>query len=473
MYTVRTLASVKVLPNVRPTRDQLPIVTDTKPGVLVVRGAAGSGKTTTALLRLRQLGRFWERRREDGDVAGPVHIAVLTFNRTLRGYVKALAEEHALAQGETDLEIATFASWAHNRIGSINLVGHEGSSAIWNFGWNLGFERSFLLDEVDYVLGRFLPDDLGAYLDAERKGRGRSPRVLRSQKEAILEQVVLPYQQWKDTNGLNDWNDVASRLADQQHGPLLHVAIVDETQDFSANQVRAVLNHMAEESTTTFVIDSSQQIYPRHFRWPEVGLNVAGHVQTLATNYRNTRQIAAFARPLLEGIERQDDGSLPNFESCRTDGQLPTVVAGKFRTQMDWLISDLRAKLASGDDAAILHAQGGGWFSEVRRRLDQADISYVEIARASEWPDGPEAVALSTMHSAKGLEFDHVYVVGLNAEATPHGVEPGDAMLENYRRLLAMAIGRARKSVMVGYKPAEASALVSHLDDATFHFESR
>lgn len=55
---LRTLRAVKVLPNVGPTPEQLQIVMNTKPGVFVVRGEADSGKTTTALLRLRQLSRF-------------------------------------------------------------------------------------------------------------------------------------------------------------------------------------------------------------------------------------------------------------------------------------------------------------------------------------------------------------------------------------------------------------------------------
>ena len=52
-----------------------------------------------------------------------------------------------------------------------------------------------------------------------------------------------------------------------------------------------------------------------------------------------------------------------------------------------------------------------------------------------------EQVGLSTLHSAKGLEFDHVVVLGLNGgELMPHGESEDDAQLTNYRRLVAMAI---------------------------------
>ena len=81
---------------------------------------------------------------------------------------------------------------------------------------------------------------------------------------------------------------------------------------------------------------------------------------------------------------------------------------------------------------------------------------------------GTELVALSTIHSAKGLEFDHVLLPGLSRQVTPHGTEEGDADLDIYRRMLAMAIGRARKSVMLGYKPGEESSLIGFLDPATY-----
>ena len=141
---------------------------------------------------------------------------------------------------------------------------------------------------------------------------------------------------------------------------------------------------------------------------------------------------------------------------------------------MAFIVNDLRsiAITAPEDSAVILHALGGGWFSEVRSRLEDADIGYVELTGSRDWPTGRDNVALSTMHSAKGLEFDHVYIVGLNAEVTPHGLEPGDTFEENYRRLLAMAIGRARKTVTVGYKPGEASSLVAHFASDTFELIS-
>ena len=79
-----------------------------------------------------------------------------------------------------------------------------------------------------------------------------------------------------------------------------------------------------------------------------------------------------------------------------------------------------------------------------------------------------ERRALHDSPSAKGLEFDHVLLPGLSQKVTPHGPEEGDGDLEKLRRMLAMAVGRARESVMLGYKPGEESSLVGLLDPSTY-----
>jgi superfamily I DNA/RNA helicase len=95
-------------------------------------------------------------------------------------------------------------------------------------------------------------------------------------------------------------------------------------------------------------------------------------------------------------------------------------------------------------------------------------MPWVELTRKSIWPSGSESLALCTISSAKGLEFDHVFMPGMNAQVTPHGDDEGDVHFDRIRRLVAMGIGRARKSVMMGYKPGERSAVFDLLDPETY-----
>ena len=68
----------------------------------------------------------------------------------------------------------------------------------------------------------------------------------------------------------------------------------------------------------------------------------------------------------------------------------------------------------------------------------------------------------------KGLEFDHVIMIGLNAEVLPHGDEEDDDRLITLRILVAMGIGRARNSVILGYKPEDAPSLARYLEAETY-----
>ena len=224
----------------------------------------------------------------------------------------------------------------------------------------------FFVDEVGYVLGRFAPGGLSDYLNVVREGRGRAPRVGRRLRERLLEDVVPAYAAAKAERGRIDWNDLALLDAGAEPDRLYDVVIIDEAQDFSAH-------------------------------------------------------------PLVEGLPVEGDGTLPDFTACNREGAKPVVVAGKYSAQLRVMLDRLERNADLGTESvALLQPRGGGWFDEARRVLRRRGIPFCELARENEWPSGPENVALCTIHSAKGLEFDHVLVPGLSRQVTPHGPEEGD-----------------------------------------------
>ncbi len=63
-----------------------------------------------------------------------------------------------------------------------------------------------------------------------------------------------------------------------------------------------------------------------------------------------------------------------------------------------------------------------------------------------------DAITLMTLHSAKGLEFDYVFITGMEENLFPHSRSLMDAEeLEEERRLCYVGITRARKKVYITY----------------------
>ncbi|WP_291490620.1 3'-5' exonuclease [Desulfurella sp.] len=58
-------------------------------------------------------------------------------------------------------------------------------------------------------------------------------------------------------------------------------------------------------------------------------------------------------------------------------------------------------------------------------------------------------VSLMTIHAAKGLEFDHVFIVGLNEGILPSLYQ--DSVIEEERRIMYVGITRAKKTLYLSY----------------------
>jgi superfamily I DNA/RNA helicase len=71
--------------------------------------------------------------------------------------------------------------------------------------------------------------------------------------------------------------------------------------------------------------------------------------------------------------------------------------------------------------------------------------------REEEKENTSDAVTLITMHSCKGLEFPHVFIVGLEDGLLPHSRSKAEGTLDEERRLFYVAVTRAMQTLAISH----------------------
>lgn len=96
-------------------------------------------------------------------------------------------------------------------------------------------------------------------------------------------------------------------------------------------------------------------------------------------------------------------------------------------------------------------------FVATRQEVDEPDSMMAYLAEVSLWTDQDQSdeqseyVTLMTVHASKGLEFANVLVTGLEEDLFPSSLSKGSLGIEEERRLLYVAITRAKEYCCLSY----------------------
>ena len=436
-------------------------------GHLLIRGVAGSGKTTVALYRAKYLSENYL------DMFTANRILVLTYNSTLVAFMREQAKEIGLE----GVEISTFHQWVYKYL-------NEKEVSIGNTlrGWNdeksaifkkvrddvrrrfqnrpiLSRNPFFFAKEIAWMKGSCILD-VESYLNAERQGRGRG---LNTEDRKIVFAVFEQYQHEMQQKRRSDYEDFAllALRALEQDNSFQHYThiVVDETQDLSKAELIVITKLVNPQTNSiTLLTDAAQKIYDNGFTWKGVGINIQGRSHSLNKNFRTTVEIAEAAYTLLDKdtdfVQNSEDYVKPQQINKDQHGCYPIYRRfSSLEEGTNYVVEEIKrlkekttCKLS---EMVVLHPRRDS-LSIIRQKLNDHKIhNYIVTARG--WNHEAEEVKICTMHSIKGLEARVVFILGVDEGNLPFvspNVIPSSDVPEKItqeRRLLYVGMTRAKE----------------------------
>jgi superfamily I DNA/RNA helicase/mRNA-degrading endonuclease RelE of RelBE toxin-antitoxin system len=333
-------------------------------------------------------------------------------------------------------------------------------------------QPEYLLQELTDVIDARGIETLADYQETTRTGRNIS--LNKSQRQAIWT-LRLHFNQLLKDQGIATWAQVRLYALDRLHTmpdpPVYDAVVVDEAQDLSPVVLRFLVGLCRESNRLFITADANQSIYGNSFRWCEVhhSLKFVGRTGILRMNHRTTQEVEEAAQSYLqEGILDED-----NIERLYIHtGPLPVVRAVADRHSEGSLLAQFcrtaarEFRLGIGACAILTPTEKSG-----KNIVGQLNYLGVEATfmTSRELNLNCKGIKVLPLKAAKGLEFPIVAIAGFldspfSAVTKKLSDEEIAEMLARERRTLFVGMTRAMRALMVLVPAHQPGSLLQDFD---------
>ncbi len=316
--------------------------------------------------------------------------------------------------------------------------------------------RESTMNEINWATARRLnPEAYPAAAEAAR----RKPAVGMNQ----ISEFLLQFAQEKKRLNLIDFDDILEyaindltndpEYAAGRHWKYRYI-FVDEFQDVNPLQFALLRAWLGPDSSICVVGDPDQAIYS----WNGADAKYLKNFDTyfpgsstveLNENFRSTPQIIELASSLLKkevkaSKAQKPDGEIPSIYQAKTCSQEAEHIAKRINET-----GQISERLSRQAVLVRTHAQ----ISQIIETFSRFSIP-CSSPLSRETPLGTEdantnneSVTVTTFHASKGLEWPIVYIAGLEEGFSPISYADSDAALDEERRLLYVAMTRAKEQL--------------------------
>ncbi|GAB4371151.1 MAG: 3'-5' exonuclease [Elainellaceae cyanobacterium] len=454
-------------------------------GPTLVKGGPGTGKSTLALYRVQRLLEqgykpvlfttytkalvaYSEQLLEQllGQPPKAAGIEVTTVDSIARHYYVQAGGQTYFAKAEQCLDCLETALQAADIPGTNSFDRQVRRQTLQRLG------TPYLLQEIQDVIEAWGIASLEDYQSHDRKGRGVPL------KANLREALWSVYQTWRNIMGQKGyltWEQLrlkALEIVQSLPEAPYQAVVIDEAQDLSPVALRFLLALVPSLDQVYLTADASQSLYQRGFSWKQIhaDLKVTGRTLLLKRNYRNTQQIAAACATILQDTQAGDPDCIVQ-ELSPYQGDVPSIFLSDSR---DRDIKALQTFFTNAAKQFRLPLHGGAVLCPNGQLGKTIAQQLVEQGLKAKFVAGDQIdinapyIKVLTLHSAKGLEFPFVAVVGLQEGKLPYlssNLPPDEisTVTDEQRRLFYVGCSRAMRALFVCGSQAQPSPFLAPL----------